>query len=287
MKTNNWMIFLLICIIVAASSFGVLFSHYENFENKKKCAVAVVSRNINEQWLDFLNGFYEHDCYLFIDNMETDISKVSEKYKNVKILQIPNEECEKHGFINSSTINNMPRIISWDRALYHMCCNEPYEKTWFIEDDVFFFSEKTLSNMETKHINVDMLLSNSSKSQQKDGWVWWDALKSDVKEPPYAHSLIVCSLMSRNIMDKIKEHAQQHKKLYFIEALFPILAHTNNLTVSDDPEYLGVKNVSWPNIHQTVNDFTPQNKDWVYHPVKDMNTHVEWRKHISSIYPTD
>ena len=112
MKTNNWIIGILICIIVAASAFGALFSHYENFENKKKCAVAVVSRNINEQWLDFLNGFYEHDCYLFIDNMETDISKVSEKYKNVKILQIPNEECEKHGFINSSTINNMPRIIS-------------------------------------------------------------------------------------------------------------------------------------------------------------------------------
>ena len=85
------------------------------------------------------------------------------------------------------------------------------------------------------------------------------------------------------MMDKIKEHAQQHKKLYFIEALFPILAHTNNLTVSDDPEYFGGDHCNCSNIHQTVNDFTPQNKDWVYHPVKDMNTHVEWRKHISSI----
>jgi hypothetical protein len=83
------------------------------------------------------------------------------------------------------------------------------------------------------------------------------------------------------MMDKIKEHAEKHKKLYFIEALFPILAHTNNLTVSDDTEYFGHDHVNPAHISHNANDFSEQNKHWIYHPLKDTNTHVNWRKHIA------
>lgn len=276
-------------IVYAIFLIGIMFififiTHrtQEYFNNRQKCAVAVITRDINEQWLSFLNDFKHHNCFLFIDNVSVTISHIQQKYPNVKIMQIQNDDCEKHGFIHSSSINKMPHIIAWDRALYHMCCNEQYELTWFIEDDVFFYSEQTLTDMENRHKTCDMLLCDATKSQTRTGWNWWKALEHDVNGPPYANSLIVCSLMSRRMMDKIKEHAETHKKLYYIEALFPIIAHSNGFNVEDDNEYLGKTRVQWNTIPHTKHDFNNLNKNWIYHPVKDMNTHVEWREHVKN-----
>ena len=79
-------------------------------------AVCILCRNYNETWITFLKSFKNYDVYMVIDDNTIIYPK---KINNVFIIQIPDEECMKSHYYNSSVASNLKPIVSWDRALYY------------------------------------------------------------------------------------------------------------------------------------------------------------------------
>ena len=112
-------------------------------------------------------------------------------------------------------------ITAWDKSLYYFSSiNTEYEKVWFFEDDVFFHDEESLLNIDSKYDNSD-LLSNSyyeNLNGHKNDW-HWDRI--DIRfEPPYYCAMVCCVRISSNLLSKIRNYANEHHTLFFLEALF-------------------------------------------------------------------
>jgi hypothetical protein len=75
---------------------------------------------------------------------------------------------------------------------------------------------------------------------------------------------------SNNMLKCILEYAKKNKTLYFMEALFPTTAIKNNLKYNTPIEFT--------NIHYRYNfEKKDINKTNLYHPVKDLNNHINFR----------
>ena len=79
---------------------------------------------------------------------------------------------------------------------------------------------------------------------------------------------------TQNMLHCIKNYALKNKTLFFLEALFPIIAIKNNLLCYKNPnEFLTVT-------HREKHDLELLNNNNLYHPLKNLNDHVNSRNHI-------
>ena len=225
-------------------------------------SVCLICYKPNDIWFDFLSTFTEYHVYVIID----DNSKVySSKWNNINIIQIPNEDCESNGFIETCTITIPKKVTGWSKALYYFSSKD-YDHTWFFEDDVFFNSEKTLLNIDTKYPNSDLL--SSPYSANTPGTWHWDRIT--IKFPPPYYSAMICAVrMSNKLVSKIKDYSTEHSTLFFTEALFPSLCMKHNLEYSTPKELETI-------VYRTVHTNIDQNK--LFHPVKDISKHSYYRK---------
>jgi hypothetical protein len=158
-----------------------------------------------------------------IDDNSKDYKRQYIKFTNINIIQIDNEECKQKGFINMNfTINK--ELTSWEKSIYYFSTiNTEYNKLWFFEDDVFFYDEQSLLYIDSKYDNSD-LLSNSygeNVNGHKNDWHWH---KIDIKfQPPYYFTMVCCVRMTFNLLSEIKNYANEHNTLFFLEALFPTI----------------------------------------------------------------
>jgi hypothetical protein len=164
------------------------------------------------------------------------------------------------------------RVISWDKALYYFSSiNTNYKHVWFIEEDVFFNNEQTILDIDTKYPDSDLLSNGYSENINGDKSKWhWRLIKIDIP-PPYYCSMICAVRMSQQMLRSILHYTQTYKQLFFIEAMFSTICKYNNL-VYDTPSELNT--VTWCG---TFGD-GDINKTNLYHPIKDINTHVKYRQ---------
>jgi hypothetical protein len=236
--------------------------------NKSLC---LITFRPNQLWCDFLNNFKSYDIYIIIDDNNFDYNELQNIYQNINFIKINDNECSKHGFIDSSfTLNKL--ISGWDKALlYFSIININYDYVWFMEDDVYFYDENTLINLDNKYTNHD-LLSNSVGTNidgNKSTWHWW---RIDIKDylPPYYGGMMCSFRASKLLLENIKIYANKHNTIFFLEAFIPTIAIKNNLLIYH-PEELN-------EIHYR-HDFEKKNITpyKLYHPVKDINQHTNFR----------
>ena len=190
-------------------------------------------------------------------------------------IQIQNDDCVKQGFVNMNfTIKK--KVTGWEKAMYYFSIvNTSYKDIWFVEDDVFFYNEQTLLNIDTNYKDGD-LLSNTYKENatgEKDSWNW-KYIQIEIP-PPYFSAMVCAVRISNLLLKKIKEYANTYNTLFFLEALFPTLCKTNQLIYHTPKELRTIlyrKNYSW-------NDCTISN---LYHPLKDIHRHRIYRKKLNS-----
>jgi hypothetical protein len=111
---------------------------------------------------------------MIIDDNSIDYKQNYLNYKNIKFIQILNEDCDKNGFIDMNFIINK-QISGWDKAIYYFSMiNTEYKNIWFLEDDVFLYDENTLINIDKKYIDGDLLSFSihENKNGNKDWWHW-------------------------------------------------------------------------------------------------------------------
>jgi hypothetical protein len=226
-------------------------------------AICVICKTPSHVWSEFLSKFSKYDIYIAIDdNSQTYTSP----YENVNFIQYDDEQVRSLGYKDLVTMT-IPRDVSaWDKAVYHFATvNTQYENVWFLEDDVFFYNENTIKNIDDQYPNSDLLTETFSVNPfgRKNYW-FWGRINIEIN-PPYVQTMACATRASRKLLLKIKEYAEKHKTLFYLEALFSTLCFANKL-VYDKPKEL--KTIRWGPEWKVCE----MNRVNMYHPVKDLST---------------
>lgn len=94
---------------------------------------------------------------------------------------------------------------------------------------------------------------------------------------PYGMSMICAIRISKKLLNLISNYARKNNKLFFDEYLFNTLALQNNLFINNiiELKYIDCCHIDINNIN---------NKEYMYHPVKNIETQVKLRKKIFDDY---
>ena len=226
----------------------------------------------NKIWCDFLNLFSKYKIFIIVDDNTFDLYEFKNNYKNIHFIQIEDIKCDLTGYKDTSyTLNKL--ISGWDKALYYFGVeNNNYNFIWFIEDDVFFYNEDTLLKIDNQYINSDLLsnkLDGINTEGDKNIWIW-DKIHIDCL-PPWYNAMMCTARMSNRMIKCIHNHAKEKNTLYFLEALLPTIAINNKLKYHFPNEMYNIY------YRHTFNE-EDINKNNLYHPVKDLNNHINFRK---------
>jgi hypothetical protein len=245
------------------------------FKIKNKC-ICIITRKPSKILLDFYNDFKDYDIYVMIDDNTEVYHKYYKKiYNNINFIQINKHKCIQSGFINVTLISKRNNPVSWDKALYYFSnINKNYDNVWFIEDDVYFYNENTIINIDNKYPDSD-ILSNKYETNitgKKDYWHWYTVLNNIKIKPPYYNTMVCAVRMSKKLLSLINNYANMHKTLFFLEVMYPTLAKQNDLKY-DNPEelYTIVYRKDWKK--------EDINKTNLYHPIKDYDIQYLYKLH--------
>jgi hypothetical protein len=265
---------ILLFIVIIVVSF--LTSHAEGFQSQKNiiCILSVQPSTKVYTFLKDIKLNSQYDVYIVIDDNDYDIPGYD---GIVDIIKVDNKECEKNGY-KSSVLSFNNRACSRDKALYYFNKeNIPYNYIWFIEEDVFIPSVKTLEDIDNKYPTGDLLVqSHNIINEKKTDW-HWEYINSQIRlDLPYASSMICAIRCSKRMMSSINKYAVKNNNLFLDEALFNTLALHNNLDVKAIPELSNiVYRKDW-----NVYDIKPTN---LYHPIKDIETQYKFREYLTMV----
>lgn len=228
-------------------------------------------------WLQFLNTFQHYEIHVLIDDNTYDPTNDKANYKNIVFVQINAEECEKAGF-NNVTYLFFFKITAWDKVLYYIQSFESHDfaNVYILEDDVFIYDENTLLAMDEKNKDADLLSNNLSVyiNEKSDPYWHWKRILPLPFQPPYFNGMMCCVRFSKKLIQCISDYAKTHKKLFFLEALFPTLCIRNNLIYKKNKEFdTVVYRHDWQ-----IENIKREN---IYHPLKDHRFHEVIRKSLN------
>lgn len=241
----------------------------------KNC-ICVLTIKPSVIWMEFLNTFSMYDVYMMCDDNTINYQLTyGAVYPKIKFLQVENSVAYNLGFKNlSSAISPRQIVNSWDKAVYYFCFdNNTYDNVWFIEDDVYFYNEKTLLAIDAKFSDSDLLTNvvTPKSDDMKSTWHWhWNLISIAIKEPHFR--AMVCAVrVSKQLLSVIGEYARVHGTLFYLETLFPTLAFYGGLK-HDIPDELSsvVYRKDW-----NSSEINCKN---LYHPLKNLVEHVDNRQ---------
>jgi hypothetical protein len=233
-----------------------------------KTCICLICHKVNSTWISFLENFNNYNVYVIVDSPCEILF-----HPKIKFIQIKNETCKKNGYTNLNLIINS--CNGWDKAIYasHTILNE-YDYIWFIEDDVFFYNEQALLEMDTRYASIDLLSNEINEGTDLSSWHWsW--IKPINYELPYYYGMMCICRMSRKLLNEICNYITSNNEMFFLEAMFPTICKKNNLK-SDCPDEF--KNVEWRK-HFNKNDLK---SNYFYHPLKNKRLHGVYRHFIRS-----
>jgi len=238
------------------------------------CLITVIPKEI---WCEFLNQFKNYNIFIIVDDNNFNLSNFINNYKNITFIQIEDSKCKLNGFIDTCfTLHKL--ITGWEKALYYFAVEYQYNNhkfIWFIEDDVFFYNENTIIQIDEQYINDDLLSNDYRINSDGNKNIWlWNRINIQYS-PPWYEGLMCVARFSNNMLKCILEYAKKYKTLFFLEALFPTTAIKNNLKYSTPIEFTHI----YPGpIYGPGFKEKDINKTNLYHPVKDLNQHINFRQ---------
>lgn len=248
-----------------------------------KKAIALIVKEPNEIYLEFLAEFVSYDIYIIVDSDEelSNLTKL-DKYRNLNFVQLSNQHCINHGFRNVNFIGIKKVISGWDKALLFFSVIIPlkYEHIWFIEDDVFFLNERVLVNLDIKYPSQDLIANcdfKKSKSDKNNDWVW---CLIDIKiERPWYAGMMCATRLSTLLLQGIRWYALKYNTLFFLEALFPTMTSYFKLSYVQPNELTTVtyRDVFFEDKECKKDKEYLQIETHIFHPMKDLNKHKELR----------
>jgi hypothetical protein len=135
-------------------------------------SICLITFHPDKIWCDFLNSFVNYKIFIIVDDNNFNLVEFETNYTNIKFIKVEDEKCKSNGYIDTSF--TLKKLISgWDKALYYFGIEYiDNDFIWFIEDDVFFYNEDTLLQIDNQYINSDFLSNNfyENSNGTKDTW---------------------------------------------------------------------------------------------------------------------
>ena len=235
-------------------------------------AICLICREPNKIWCNFLDQFKNYKIYIIVDFNTFDCLDFIHKYQNINFIQMNNNECYEKGFVNLNFLVMKKPVTGWDKALYYFAyINTQFENVWFIEDDVFFYNENTILNIDNKYKKSDLITKKYERYDNTNHWHWKILIKNIFYDKPYFCSMVCACRMSKILIHFIKMYAEKYGTLFFLESCFPNTALKNNL-IYDTPDELNnvTCNPCVKNIY----------KNSIHHPVKNIILHEKYRIYL-------
>jgi len=240
-----------------------------------KSAICIICVRPHSDLVDFYNRFTNYKIFFLIDDYNFNCTYLRLRYPNVQFIQISNETCNKAGYKHSSYMPTSSlvfnEIIGWDKAVYYFSkIKTDFDFVWFFEDDVFIHGEPTVQNIDNKYPLSDIICKDKARESLPGEWAWfWPAITIHF-DRPYFQSPICAVRMSALLIQHIRDYIDQHKKMCFIEAMFPSIAHHHNLLYDTPEEFQGIY---WRH------DWNPSeiNQTGFFHPMKDIMEQNKYR----------
>jgi len=234
-------------------------------------AICLITFQPNKIWCKFLNDFTKYNIFIIIDDVHFVLDDFEKKYTNINFIKIENETCKLNGYVESNfTLNKL--ISGWDKALYYFGVDKrDHDFVWFIEDDVYFYNEKTILDIDKKFTKADLLSNNCTINADgnKDYWHW--PLINIKYDPPYYNGMMCAVRISKKLSECMNDYAKSNGTLFFLEAFIPTIAVKNNLRCAHIEE---LKEIHFR--HDFDNNAI--NETQLFHPVKNIDNHVSFRE---------
>jgi len=234
-------------------------------------SICLICIQPNKIWCDFLNNFKRYKIFVIIDDNNVDITFFKNTYSNITFIQINEQKCKNYFYTNMNYIIFKKEITGWEKAIYYFSIENPENNyIWFMEDDVFFYDENTIENIDKQYMHDDLLSNNYDTNEigNKTDWLW-NIININIS-PPYYKAMVCCVRMSNKLLNCIYEYANKNKNLFFLEALFPTIAIKNDLIYDTPIEF---NEIHWRKDFN-IGDI---NKKILYHPVKNLEQHITFR----------
>jgi len=220
----------------------------------------------------------------------------------INIIKLDENEVKNAGYFNSNT-NIRYQVSSRDKAFYYFnrVNHTDYKHIWFIEEDVFIPTTKTISNIDNKYPDCDYM-SNSyfivdndvdnldnfnninkefpfvkySENHFHERWAFDDFNLIKYYGFPWLKGMTCAIRVSKKFLKHIDIFAIKHKTLIIDEVLYLTLSIHNNLSIINPIELspivfrcdFGINMDKITNyLYWNLNDIR---EDYLFHPIKDL-----------------
>jgi hypothetical protein len=224
--------------------------------------------------LQFYSTIREYDVFVVLDDNTDDYRELKQNFPALRFIQIRNEDCMNAGYTNTSFITLRKPVAGWDKAVYFFGTQATdYDRVWITEDDVFFYDETTVKNIDAKYPEHDIVCNGPMTDADLGIWLW--KYIRITFPPPYFCGMMCMCRFSRKMLNAIHEYAVLNHTLFFLEALFPTLAYKHQLRYTGSiPELATIT-------HRDKFAMTDFTKTKLYHPVKDLQSHATIRAFLA------
>jgi hypothetical protein len=227
----------------------------------------------------------------------------------INIIKLDNNKIKNAGYFNSNN-NIRNQVSSRDKAFYYFnkINHTDYKHIWFIEEDVFIPSTKTISNIDKKYPDSDYMansyfivdndinnLDNFNNINKElpvvkydkdngfhESWAFNDFNLIKYYGFPWLKGMTCAIRVSKKFLNHIDIFASKHKTLIVDEVLYITLSVHNNLSIINPIELSPIvyRCDFNPNPTVSINGNTLINyfhwklndirEDYLFHPIKDL-----------------
>ncbi len=274
--------------------------------------IAVLTHTPHPALVAFYTQFVRlgYDVFFIVDDNDFKATDSATTF-----VQLNEAECRKHGFSDlNPAIKKESGCSAWEKALYFFCrINTSYNHVWFIEDDVFVPRPDTISNIDLKYGEADIISSDYAINTLGvlDDWAWWRLVPRHQLPLPWAHSMICAVRLSSRLLKTLdlfirantlglrltnsvmnfiaflrprqehseehsEEHYEEHYHHHFPRKCFFIEYIFHTLALHNQLTIVTaheLRGILWRRQWAV----TEMDVDCLYHPVKDMTLHERYR----------
>lgn len=245
-------------------------------------AIVFLTKEAQPETRAFAKKLSKHfDVFIFDDTNIEDkgIGVLCKRENNVETIKISDKHCKEEGYFGTNIAGQThiaKEVLSIDKFLYEFCeFRTEYKHVWVFEEDVFIPSVETILNLNKKYRRYDLVTPNNFEKKDKImDWHWKHIM--DKIEPPYFYSMVCGMKVSRRMLHQVRKYVKEHKRLFYLEAMFNTLANHYKLKVRDAFE---LKSVVWMG-RWDLDEFLllPNN---VFHPLKNLHEYEKYREEIN------
>jgi hypothetical protein len=219
----------------------------------------------------------------------------------ITIIKLDENEVKNAGYFNSNN-NIREQVTSRDKAFYYFnrVNHTDYKHIWFIEEDVFIPTTKTISNIDNKYPDCDYM-SNTyfivdndinnldnfnninkecpfvkySENSFYESWAFNDYNLIKYYGFPWLKGMTCAIRVSKNFLKHIDIFAIKHKTLIIDEVLYLTLSVHNNLSIINPIELSTIVFRCDFNSMDKITNYLYWNlndikENYLFHPIKDL-----------------